>query len=84
MKNLTSNQDPDGVESVPAQAHHWLILMPPNMVNAVDGHSSHLREERRFLRWCEIVQEISYWLSDTGYYWRLTRRREQKNGARWH
>jgi hypothetical protein len=47
MKNLTNNQDPDGVESV-LRAHHWLILMPPNMVNAVDGHSSHLRRRGAF------------------------------------
>ena len=45
-----------------AQAHHWAILMPSNMANAVGGHSSHLRGERRFLRWCEIVLAERYGL----------------------
>lgn len=45
MKKIANNQDRDGVASGKAQAHHWAILMPSNMANAVGGHSSHLRGE---------------------------------------
>lgn len=48
MKKIANNQDRDGVASGKAQAHHWAILMPSNMANAVGGHSSHLRGRGAF------------------------------------
>jgi hypothetical protein len=44
-KNLTNNQDPDGVESVPALAHPMATRTRLSMENVAGGHSFHWKAE---------------------------------------